>query len=170
MATKKSLEIAGVEYASKSDAIRALLAGGMKKSQVAEATGSHYSFVVTVERKMLFDASEEGQRLIAEKKAKKEAKAKEKADERKEIEARKAVRAKKAAANKKKKDAADKAKAAKKANHSAKVSKAAQTLNINPVILDEEVSEEDTLINEALNSEMPPEVAAQMKEDGLLED
>ena len=167
----KAIVIGGIEYSSKTAAIRALLAGGERKANIAKATCSHYAFVSTVEKKMLFEASDEGQAKIKELAQKKAERAEAQRLERIEKDKRKAERRAKAEERKALKAKDDKAKAAKKHQKQTKLAKAAKALNINPVIIENELTDDDVLIDDSnfLNENIPEHIANDMSKDGDME-
>jgi len=194
MADKKTITINGNEYASKSNAIRALLVEGVKKSDIAKQTESHYSFVVTVERKMLADATPEADAARVAKEEAKAAKAAEKEKLAKERAEKKAARDKERA---EKKAATEAERAEKKAmtairiavarnaanaDRVAKLKKAVkitaskgkgkgakvtnkQKAKINSTITEEEEIEAAL----AFDAEIPADIAADMAADGLID-
>jgi len=186
MADKKTITINGATYDSKSDAIRALLVDGMKKSEIAKITESHYSFVVTVEHKMLADSTPEAEaarqakeEAKAAKTATEEAAAKEKAEKKA---ARDKERAEKKAATEAEKAKKKAARDAVKADKQAKLKKAATiaagktksnkksaAIDENDVYVDDSEIEaiEAALANDAL---IPEDIAADMAEEGLFDD
>ena len=186
MSVKKTITVNEVTYDSKSDAIRALLASGMKKADVARATDSNYSFVVTVSRAVVDpNAAAEKQAKAAirqDRKAKAEAEKAQKAKARAEKKALKAAALLKKAEDeaaeaktpiKQTKAAMKKAVAVKKAVKKTvkkavkKTAPVAQNLGV--IEDDEELSDEDSLINSILADEcdMPADIADEMRADGF---
>jgi len=175
MANKSiNVEVNGVTYNSKSDAIRALLAQGVRKSEVAKQLDAHYSFVMTIERAMLFANSEGGKAFVAQKAEQKAAEskvreeqkaaataAKETAKVKREAE-RAAKKSEKVTVDAKKKDAAKKVKTAAKkvaVKKAAKASKKAESSVIDEANIAELLGTDD----------IPEDIRAEMVQDGLID-
>jgi hypothetical protein len=160
MATKVGITVDGVEYESKTDACVALLGKGLKKSDIVKTLDTYYPFVLGIEKKLAFENSPGGQAIrdakaakIADKVAAKEADAKLKADA-------KVVRAEaKLAKDVKQLEVAVAA--------TPKAAKKARKVVTNKVPKSSKVNE-DAIAEMLGQNDIPAEILADMKADGLV--
>jgi hypothetical protein len=161
MSKKISVTVNGMEYTSKSEAIRSLLASGLKKSEVCKVLGVRYPFVVNVEKAAKFANSDVGKELAAKKATDTAAK----------IAAHAEMRAKKAAASKVRaaeRQAKAEAVKANKAAKPAKVEKKTTAKVAKRSRKVEAVTDGDAAVIAMAGISVPADVQADMVADGLV--
>lgn len=164
MSVKKEVTVDGVVYASKSDAIKAMLAAGTKKSVIAKALEIQYPFIYAVEKRVAFEASDEGKAAVDARLAKRATKIQELQDKA----ARKVERAAKKAEKDTAKTTVVKAKKSKKAEV-AKVTKTAKK-RVSKKVADAISDADERVIAEMIGeNDIPEDVRAEMVQDGLLD-